>query len=264
MLTIAEPAHKMPFTFSHPAAILPLNYLLKKRTSLTALVVGSIVPDFEYFFRVDHRSFFSHTWSGLFWFDVPAGLLLCFVYHTFIRDAFYSHAPHFLKQRMAPYYRLNWNKRFRAHWPQILLCVFIGACSHLLWDKLLHHSAQLIQTMDAYPDRASYEIRKVSYLLFWSLHSLLGAFLVFYALWRMPADKSVPRNTSYAVYWSSIALVATVVFLLQLPNLEPILDNIVIAMINGLFIGCLFTSCLFAFRLRKQKRTVALAAKKQG
>ncbi|SEF46838.1 protein of unknown function [Flavobacterium urumqiense] len=40
----------MPFTFSHPAIILP--FLKNKKLSATALIIGSMSPDFEYFFRM--------------------------------------------------------------------------------------------------------------------------------------------------------------------------------------------------------------------
>ncbi|WP_262496247.1 DUF4184 family protein [Flavobacterium piscis] len=40
----------MPFTFSHPAIILPLKYLPKNWISLTGLIIGSLTPDFEYFY----------------------------------------------------------------------------------------------------------------------------------------------------------------------------------------------------------------------
>ncbi|WP_220463965.1 DUF4184 family protein [Adhaeribacter radiodurans] len=41
----------MPFTFSHPAIVLPLTLLLRKWYSLTGLVIGSLTPDFEYFYQ---------------------------------------------------------------------------------------------------------------------------------------------------------------------------------------------------------------------
>lgn len=254
----------MPFTFSHPAIVLPLNFLLKKRASLTALVVGSIVPDFEYFFRLNHQSFYSHTWAGLFWFDVPAGVLLCFIYHSFIRDSFYAHAPLFLKRRMAPYHQLNWNRRFAAHWPQILFCIFIAAFTHLVWDKILHQSSPMVQSMSGYRNYRTYDIRKTSYYLFWLLHTLIGAFLVGFALWRMPADKSVRSTGISPLYWLSVCGIATAAFFLQLPIMMIIPDNIAIAAINGLFIGLLLTSCLFSFRLRREKRKWAWAVKEEG
>ena len=68
----------MPFTLAHPAIVLPLA-AKKLRMSATGLVIGSMVPDFEYFIRMRTESKYSHTLAGLFWFDLPLGLLLCFV-----------------------------------------------------------------------------------------------------------------------------------------------------------------------------------------
>ena len=57
----------MPFTFSHPALILPLKYFPNKWFSLTGLVIGSLTPDFEYFLRMRIKSVYSHTLEGIFW-----------------------------------------------------------------------------------------------------------------------------------------------------------------------------------------------------
>src|SRR5215211_4739576 len=98
----------MPFTFSHPAAILPLHYFLKKRASITGLIAGSLVPDFEYFVRIYHKSYYSHSWAGLFWMDLPAGLALCFLFHQLIRRPLFANAPLLLKKKMAPYQHFAW------------------------------------------------------------------------------------------------------------------------------------------------------------
>ena len=83
----------MPFTFSHPAIILPLTYLPRRWFSLTGLIIGSLTPDFEYFIRMTPYSLYSHTLSGLFWFDIPLGLLLCFIFHNLVRDSLCSNLP---------------------------------------------------------------------------------------------------------------------------------------------------------------------------
>ena len=54
----------MPFTFSHPAIVLPLKYLPKKWFSFTGLIIGSMTPDFEYFLRMKVKSDYSHTLNG--------------------------------------------------------------------------------------------------------------------------------------------------------------------------------------------------------
>jgi len=83
----------VPFTFSHPAAIVPLNYVAKEWLSLSALVLGSIVPDFEYFIRMKVLSIYSHTWVGLFWYDLPLALIILLVYTRFIKDKLIAHLP---------------------------------------------------------------------------------------------------------------------------------------------------------------------------
>ena len=63
----------MPFTFSHPAVILPATYLDKKYYCLSALIIGSMTPDFEYFIRMrdfSARENFTH--------DPAAVAVVCF------------------------------------------------------------------------------------------------------------------------------------------------------------------------------------------
>jgi hypothetical protein len=89
----------MPFTFSHPAAVLPLKYLPKKWFSVTGLVVGSLTPDFEYFIRMRIYSSLSHTWTGLFFFDLPLAIILASVFHLLVKDQLIESLTHFLHAR---------------------------------------------------------------------------------------------------------------------------------------------------------------------
>ncbi len=61
----------MPFTLAHPAAAAPLR---RFGLVLSALVVGSMAPDFPYFLPGLPQDKFGHTLAGVFWFCVPAGL----------------------------------------------------------------------------------------------------------------------------------------------------------------------------------------------
>src|SRR5665647_2066569 len=99
----------MPFTFSHPAIVLPATYLPKKWHSLSALIMGSMTPDFEYFIRMKDASKYGHTWTGVFWFDIPMGLLLIFLFHN---GGFFVEAIPFLNSsvnlfnQMVPFYSI--------------------------------------------------------------------------------------------------------------------------------------------------------------
>ncbi|RKZ85433.1 MAG: hypothetical protein DRR19_16380 [Candidatus Parabeggiatoa sp. nov. 1] len=61
----------MPFTLSHPAAAVPLA---RGGLVLSALVVGSMSPDFLYFLCLSTQYQFGHTFIGVFVFDIPTGL----------------------------------------------------------------------------------------------------------------------------------------------------------------------------------------------
>jgi hypothetical protein len=91
----------MPFTFSHPAIVLPFAFLPRKWFSLTGLVIGSLIPDFEYFLRMRIKSNYSHTIDGLFWFDLPLGIILGYIFHYLVRDSLLNNLPIFLKSRFS-------------------------------------------------------------------------------------------------------------------------------------------------------------------
>ncbi len=62
----------MPSPLAHPAAAVPFT---KAGMVFSALVIGSIAPDFWYIIRVG-PSYFAYTLTGLLLFDVPVGLVL--------------------------------------------------------------------------------------------------------------------------------------------------------------------------------------------
>ena len=99
----------MPFTFSHPAVVLPATYLDKKYYCLSALLIGSMTPDFEYFIRMRDFSKYSHTWTGLFWFDIPLGLALLFLFHNVVRNTLIQYLPFSLNVRFSVFENFNWN-----------------------------------------------------------------------------------------------------------------------------------------------------------
>lgn len=244
----------MPFTFSHPAAILPFHYLFKKRISITGLIAGSLVPDFEYFVRDFHKSAYSHTWLGLVYIDVPAGLLLCFLYHYLICKPLYANAPLFVKRRLAPFQSLNWLQWLRTAWPTILGCLFLGALSHLLWDKLTHQTIPLIKAASGFKKFASYNDQVMTYYLFWDINSLIGAFLVLYSFWLLPTAKNVKAGVHIYYYWLCLMGLAIIGFFIQLAYVEvAIIDNIVIDAINAFLFSIIATSLFFGLRMQRRK-----------
>jgi hypothetical protein len=131
----------MPFTFSHPAIILPLNNIFGKWVSLTGLIIGSLTPDFEYFLRMKIQSEYSHTIIGTFWFNLPLGILLCFIFHNIIKKPLIENLPNFIQSRTKEMKSLNWKEYFMKNWTTVSLSILIGAYSHIFWDSFTHSNS---------------------------------------------------------------------------------------------------------------------------
>src|SRR5687768_8866206 len=140
----------MSFTFSHPALILPLTFLPKRWYSLTGLIAGSITPDFEYFIRMRMKSEYSHTIPGLFWFDLPLGILLAFIFHLMVRNSLFENLPVIIKSRVFKFRQFNWVKYFIRNWPVVILSVLIGAGSHIFWDSFTHTGGYFVKEVPVF------------------------------------------------------------------------------------------------------------------
>ncbi len=220
----------MPFTFSHPAAVLPLTFIDKYRFSVTALTIGSITPDFEYFANFEQHSIYSHTWLGIFWFDLPVSIILFYVYTALVKDELIDHLPGFLKRRFV---RFKIAKR-RTYSAQKYLIIFtsllIGITSHLFWDKLTHRSAGLVEEpMELYP-------------FFWDANSVIGAAVIAFIVWRLPKETVVKQDKFF--FWFLTLLTVLVVLIIRSAYSTEV-RNIGVASISGLFIGLLISSVCF-------------------
>ncbi|WP_312115453.1 DUF4184 family protein [Brevibacillus reuszeri] len=133
----------MPFTFAHPAIVLPLRK--SKWFSFTALVFGSMAPDFEYFFRMQPYSAYSHTLWGLIWFDVPLVLLLTLLYHAVVKRSLIACSPEWIGKGLSVACPGGWSLR---SWKSVIVFGYsglVGSLSHILWDAFTHQGAYFVE-----------------------------------------------------------------------------------------------------------------------
>jgi hypothetical protein len=133
----------MPFTFSHPAAVLPVHSRFKNWIPLSALVIGSLVPDAEYYLPMpEHFRNHSHTLLGTFSTSLPLGILVWLVFYWLAPSAVYLlPSPH--REAIAPELKPR-----LASIPQALgvaLAILIGAWSHVLWDSFTHSRGWIVR-----------------------------------------------------------------------------------------------------------------------
>jgi hypothetical protein len=124
----------MPFTVSHAAAVLPLRRLGKGRLPLAALMFGSMSPDFSYFLPGDLAVLPTHTFLGLFWFCLPAGLLVWMLFVHLLETPTISLLPEAWRMRIPA------SERSITFATLAYACaaVVIGAATHVIWDAFTH------------------------------------------------------------------------------------------------------------------------------
>lgn len=212
---------EMPFTFSHPAIVLPLTFLPRQWFSLTGLVIGSLTPDFEYFLRMRIKSNYSHTSDGLFWFDLPLGLLLAFIFHNIVRNSLVDNLPTILKSRFSTFRPFDWNGHFKRNWVVVIFSILIGASSHILWDSFTHDQGYFVQTIPALQNSVDFLGRQIPIIkILQHSSTLIGGFVIAFAIYKLPTNKTDNKNTSLK-YWIILAgLTLTIISIRFLSGLD--------------------------------------------
>lgn len=206
----------MPFTFSHPALVLPLTFLPRQWFSLTGLVVGSLTPDFEYFLRMKIQSNYSHTISGLFWFDLPLGILLTFIFHNIVRNSLFDNLPTILNSRLSKFKQFDWNSFFKKHWLVVTISVLIGAASHIFWDSFTHDHGYFVQTIPALTSTVDLFGRQVSvFKILQHSSTLLGGLAIAFALFKLTLYKNVTGQLNIK-YWGILTTLTLTIIAVRL------------------------------------------------
>lgn len=250
----------MPFTFSHPSIILPFAYSPRNWFSMTGLIIGSLTPDFEYFLRMRMQGSFGHSLLGLFFFDLPVGLLLAFVFHLIIKNDLLLNLPFFLKAKLLKFNNFRWIDYFKLNWFTVVYSILIGGFSHLFWDGFTHHDGffvDLIPNLKTKVELFHFQIPIFTILQHTS--SLIGAILILIALFKLPTDKLIEKHIDL-IYWFSLFSIALLVLVIRIFNELKIdqLGNVIVSIISSFVIGLIFapkiSSEINLFYLKKMKK----------
>ena len=122
----------MPFTLSHPAAVLPLA---RRPLVPAALVAGSVAPDVFWFVpRLPGVGLTkTHELASVLWLDPLLALVLLAVFQIVLKRPLLALAPRPLAERLPRHF--SWR---RPGW--IALSLVIGAATHVGWDAFTHEN----------------------------------------------------------------------------------------------------------------------------
>ncbi len=229
----------MPFTPAHPAIVLPL--LRSRYFSATALIIGSISPDFEYFFKMSVSSEYSHHLGGLFYFDLPVTLVLGLLFHQIVKKNLIRNLPVFLQTKFKEVVELDFPAYLKAHPVVFIYSALIGAGTHIFWDSFTHNNTFFTNFLPIY--KGTYiPYDGVRYPLFYALQHIstaVGLSIITFYLLAMKRTESTPLFAPKVSYWFVLVLIALAIYTLRF-TFEPsdyLLGNAVVSSISGVLIS---------------------------
>lgn len=124
----------MAFTLAHPAAAIPLA---RRGLVMSALIVGSMAPDFAYYLHLSAGRRFGHSLPGMFLFSLPMGLVVLWVFQVILKRPLLLLLPVSHQQRLAACageFPFGPFPRFVL----IVLSLMAGIVTHVVWDAVTH------------------------------------------------------------------------------------------------------------------------------
>lgn len=236
----------MPFTFSHPAIVLPFG----KWFCLSALIVGSMIPDFEYFMRMKIHSQYSHTLLGVLWFDLPLGLMVLFVFHLVVKKPLIENLPGFAQKRLSRLKKDEWMRYFKANWKLVVISILLGAYSHLFWDAFTHKDAFFVKLFELNGFIGDTKIPISKFLQHFS--TFFGAFIIALYFFKLSAD-DIEYVKPRISFWLKVIFITCLILVVRIQiGLNPAQYGHLTASIIGVGMLSLSAVCLLE-KLRQIK-----------
>lgn len=242
----------MPFTFSHPAIILPLKKVSRHWFSINGLVIGSMAPDIAYFFQMDGNADIGHSLVGIFLFDLPISFLVGLLYHQWVRNILIDYLPTPLDKHFTLLKDFNFVEYLRKKWLIFVFSAFIGSLSHLFWDGLAEKNG-LIDRLS--PGLLKKTVSLAGITVTWDVFiehtgSVVGLLVVIAALLTpktyFSEQPNPVRGRSKLYYWMGIVLMALVVTALkiELANTSFTIGSTIVILISAFSFSLLFVSAI--------------------
>jgi hypothetical protein len=259
----------MPFTLSHPAAVLPIARRLARWRLLSAVIIGSMVPDFGWVSPWGPSRPETHSAKALLIFCLPAGLAAYWLFQWTIKTPLVELLPPGAYARCRDF-ALPARVGDLKQWALAAGGVLFGAITHLIWDAFTHEGARGMRMIPELSDPVikigGHHLAGANLLE--NASSVIGllvviAFLVYALRPSRPADANARRRLSrherrtwLGVYLLVAAALSGVFFLIErhgAPKIYGVLLHVgagAISILRGTSAALLLVSLGLGARLR--------------
>jgi len=104
---------------------------------MSAVVIGCMAPDFEYFIPHQRHHAYGHTLQGVFLFDLPASIVMLFLFHRYAKESLASCLPEGSRERLHLGTRSLPVKSI-SQFALLIFSILVGVATHILWDAFTH------------------------------------------------------------------------------------------------------------------------------
>jgi len=127
----------MPFTLTHTLAVLPIHRVTARYLPLSALIIGSIIPDFPLFFSLGINYEQTHCTVGILTWCNGLGLIAYIVFQQYLKAPWLALCPRFVRERLGQYSAPVPIRSFKTL-SLVSLAIIIGSSTHVIWDSYTH------------------------------------------------------------------------------------------------------------------------------
>jgi Domain of unknown function (DUF4184) len=196
----------MPFTFAHPIAAAPIWLGSKRRLDLPSLIIGSMIPDIEYFLALQPIKTIGHTFTGILIQGIPYSIALLLIgRYILMRPCLALLPPRLARHLPSPnnYFSLEF-----SYLANVIGSIIIGASSHLIWDFFIHGTKSIVKHSQRIQERVS---EASMYQLFHLGSSAIGLIAIVICLLKW-LDRTEYRHQfeTLTSNWRGIASIAIV------------------------------------------------------
>ncbi len=244
----------MPFTLAHPAIVLPFGFRKSPYIDFTALFLGTMAPDFEYYYRFKIIRTVGHTIAGQFYYNLPVILLLALVFHYILKKPLIQHLPEPFNHWYYSFALEKWSLNTWKRWVVVIYSAIAGCFTHILWDAFTHGSGYFAQMIPILRYSVPVGSRKISlFSILQSTSSVVGLFVVAMFIYYIGyKNRQVKRSSQKIltiqkfIYWGGVMLISCLTLLIMhMIKGRMLLRNYIVISINGIFIGlCIMSLCM--------------------
>jgi hypothetical protein len=170
-------------------------------------------------------------------------ILLTFIFHNVVRNDLFNNLPAILKERLLKFKQLAWNNYLKKNLIVVLISIVTGIFSHLIWDSFTHENGYFVKAIPALTNHVKFfNINIPIFKIVQHVSTLIGGFIIVFALWRMPRVKMVNRTINLR-YWGFVILSSLVIISIRLFTGLNYLQyaNLIVTAISAVIIGLILS-----------------------